>query len=436
MAGVWETLFYEEKQDWISTIVNGVSTATNFALEVPCCLLALISTALIMAYDFTLQSASQVSDLLGLEEWWTLEHTLWAVAVAQSLPFFFKRAAGDKIKLLLQLAFLVQLLSMWGSLVYMLNGLQGGVVFGGKLFHPSVAFLGLTIQVIMMTLKQMRRDMAGYGHDKEVTDARFNEIYGVYEKMVKYEVAIAFFIGAFGMPKFDLNADPTTWLVAFPMIGIFSNYNSILDAMMPKSEKPETNGAPPQVVEEKKAEEKKEESAEKPAEESAEKPAEEKKEESAEKSADASADKPAEEVKETAVSTEVKKPSPVNQAIEAVCGLVCKAVGLVKCAIAHVISLVNLIKDKILGLPWDCILSLSSTLGVTGGMTFAYWSLTEDPLVLVAPSVALFAPYITEKMQEKKWLDAKGAHLTGELLKSMTLGIHYYIYRTYISLPF
>ena len=54
-----------------------------------------------------------------------------------------------------------------------MNGLQGGAIFGGNLSHPSMAFLALIVQTIMITLKQMRIDMAGIGHDKDVSDERF-----------------------------------------------------------------------------------------------------------------------------------------------------------------------------------------------------------------------------------------------------------------------
>jgi len=444
MAGVWETLFYEEKQDWITTIINGVSSLTCCAVEIPCAILALISTCLIMSWEFACQSAQQVSDFLGLEEWWTLEHSLWAFFLLQGLPVMYKRAGGEKLHMLLQLAFMSQLLCLWGSFIWMLNALQGGIVFGGKLFHPSIFFIGLAIQVIMMTFKQLRKDMAGFGYDKQVKDERFNEVFKVYEICVKYEVAFAILVGVFGLPKFDLNADPTNWLSLVPIIGMTYNYKTFLAVIIPPAKKSETNGVPPQVAEEKKAEEpaaakpaepakkeepKKEEAKEGEKSEKAEKAEKAETAEKAEK-----AEKSEEEPKKE--EAELKKPSPVNQAIETICGLVCKAIGAVQCAVTKVLSIVNLVKAKILSLPWDCIISLLTTLGVTGGMTLAYWTLTEDMAVFVAPSVAILGPYVLEKLQEKQLLNVKGAHLTGELLKTATLGVHYYIYRTYISLPF
>ena len=48
--------------------------------------------------------------ILGLEEWWALEHTLWTLLILQSLPIVLKRAGGDKGKILLQILTIVQVL--------------------------------------------------------------------------------------------------------------------------------------------------------------------------------------------------------------------------------------------------------------------------------------------------------------------------------------
>merc|ERR1712012_1480087 len=77
MSGVWEALFQEEKQDWITCVVSSVTTLLNLLVELPCTLLALLSSTLLLSWDYACQGAQQVSDLLALEEWWTLEHALW-----------------------------------------------------------------------------------------------------------------------------------------------------------------------------------------------------------------------------------------------------------------------------------------------------------------------------------------------------------------------
>jgi hypothetical protein len=459
--GVWEAMFSSEEESWVDTVVDGVSTVTNLAIELPCTLLALISTALLLVWDYTCQGAQQVSDALGLEEWWALEHTLWTLLILQSLPLVLKRAKGDKGKMLLQILSMVQILCTWGALIFYLNGLQGGVIFGGNLSHPSMAFLALIVQVIMITLRQMRIDMAGIGHDKDVSDERFKAMYGVYDMAVKYEEAGFLLIAVFGLPRLDLEAlmaDPTPLLAAIPFLGLAYDWKKFEGALFPE-EKVETvelaNGAPPKFAEEAIPEEPVPEADQpEPELEPEEKEAEaddpevsfktdtdETKTEETEAKVDES-----EKIEEVVPEPVVTKVSLITKIKGAVCGLIGKIVGFLNCILTKVLSLINLIVTKVLSLvnlitdaikalPWDCIVGFITTYGITAGVTYAYWILTvEDNLVFVAPSIGLLAPLILGKVQEKNWLDAKGAHLTNEILKTVSLGVHYYIYKTYISL--
>ena len=65
---MWE-LFAEEKQDWVTCILGGVTSALTLLVDLPCTLLALISTSLILVWDCLVQGAQQASELLALEEW-------------------------------------------------------------------------------------------------------------------------------------------------------------------------------------------------------------------------------------------------------------------------------------------------------------------------------------------------------------------------------
>jgi len=461
--GVWEAMFSSEEEGWADAIVGSISTMTNLAIELPSTLLVLISTALLLVWDSTCQGAQQVSDALGLEEWWALEHTLWTLLILQSLPIVLKRAGGDKGKILLQILTIVQIICTWGALIFYLNGLQGGAIFGGNLSHPSMAFLALIVQTIMITLKQMRQDMAGIGHDKDVSDERFKAVYGVYDMAVKYEEALFLLIAVFGLPSLDLDAlmaDPTPLLAVLPVLGLTYNWKKFEGALFPE-EKVETtelaNGAPPQVAEEAKPEEPAPEADQpEPELEPEDKEAEADDPEVSFKTDTVEETKPEEtetKIDESEKVEEVAVPEPVVPKVSlitkikgAVCGLVGKLVGFFNCILTKVLSLINLIVTKVLSLvnlvtdaikalPWDCIVGLITTYGITAGITYAYWILTaEDNLVFVAPSIGLLAPLILGKIQEKNWLDAKGAHLTNEILKTVSLGVHYYIYKTYISL--
>lgn len=423
MAGVWEALFYEEKQDWISFLVNGVFTMANLAVELPCTLMCLISTGLVLAYDYLCQGASQVSDLLGLEEWWSLEHTLWTLMILQALPIIKKKANGNKVVATSYFLLMVQVLSMWGSVLFMLNGLQGGVVFGGKFYHPTLGFLALLVQVIMMTFQQFHCDLVGFGPGKVMDNERYNDVLGIYKKMTNFEGAGLLLVATFGLPQFDLNGDPKTWLLALPVLGIAYNHKSMTDILTASTDEKapaettvDANGTPPQVTDAP-AEEKKEE-----------KPVEKKPEEESQEG-----EKKDETKEET--KPEEKKVSVLTQALEFSCGLVCKCLSTCQSCVNKVLEMVNLVKDKILSLPWGCLCNLLSTVGLTLAMTFAFWTLTEDPLVFVAPSVSILAPILIEKLQNKEILDANSAHVTSELLKTVTLGVHYYIHRSHISMP-
>lgn len=232
MAGVWEALFYEEKQDWVTAIVGGVSTVLTLALEVPCALLALASTFLLMSWEYTCQGAQQVSDLLGLQEWWSLEHSLWALIILMEVPVLRRRSKGFGNLFLLQTMEILKGVFVWGSFLFLINGLQGGVVFGGKLFHPSVFTIALTCHAFNTSLKTFVKEMGGYEHDGDIKDEKVKNLMTVVIKSVSLESLILTFIAMFGMPQLDLNGDPKTWLVAAPLLLYASSYNEMLVSLI------------------------------------------------------------------------------------------------------------------------------------------------------------------------------------------------------------
>ena len=185
----------------------------------------------------------------------------------------------------------------------------------------------------------------------------------------------------------------------------------------PAEKAAEANGEPPKVAEEEPAEEEAAPAADEPA---AEEPAKEEEKKDEEKTEDEPA-------------PVVSKPNPISQLLNTCCGLVCKVVGLVKCLVSQVLGLINLVKDKILSLPWACIINLSTMLAIEGGVAYGYWLLTEDQLVCALPVINIAGKFILGKLGEKKVLEAPGVHLTSELLDTSKLALKYYIYRTYIT---
>ena len=438
MSGVWEALFQEEKQDWISAISGSVSAIVALALEIPCTLLALASTFLLMSWEYTCQGAQQVSDTLGLQEWWAAEHTFWALIILMEIPVLRRRSKGLGNLFVLQSLEILKCIFVWGSFLFLLNGLQGGVVFGGKLFHPTIFALALTCHAFSTSLKTFVKELGGYEHDGEIKDQKVSNFFQVVIKSVDLEALVMAFIGIYGMPQLDLNGDPKTWFVAAPLLLYASSYNEMLvslavfksinlyifdiglqDMIAPPEEKAaEANGEPPQVTEEKKSDEE-------PAKKAEEEPAkeEEKKDE----------EKTTEEEKKEEVAT--KKPNPISVALDACCGLVCKAAGMVTCLVNQVLTMINLVKDKVLSLPWACIISLSTTLGIEVGLTYGSWLLTQDEIVFAYPVINILGKFIVDKLGEKKILEAKGVHMATEALDTTKLAIKYYVYRTYISQP-
>ena len=225
---VWEALFYEEKQDWVSAIAGGVSSLVTLALEVPCTLLALASTFLLMSYEYTCQGLQQVSDLLGLQEWWSMEHSLWLLIILMEVPVLRRRSKGFGNLFLLQSLEILKCIFVWGSFVFLLNGLQGGVVFGGKLFHTTVFTLAFTCCAFTTSLKTFVKEIGGYEAGGEIKDEKVKNFMTVVIKSVDLEATVLAFIAMFGMPQLDLNGDPKTWLVAAPLLCYATSYSEML----------------------------------------------------------------------------------------------------------------------------------------------------------------------------------------------------------------
>ena len=135
---MWE-LFAEEKQDWVTCILGGVTSALTLLVDLPCTILALISTTLILVWETLVDGAQQVSELLALEEWWDVEHTLWTISVVIFLHFGLSRPRNILLPGFLGMA---QSNLILGMFIFLINGIQGGVVFGGKLFHPTMLVVG------------------------------------------------------------------------------------------------------------------------------------------------------------------------------------------------------------------------------------------------------------------------------------------------------
>ncbi len=63
-------------------------------------------------------------------------------------------------------------------------------------------------------------------------------------------------------------------------------------------------------------------------------------------------------------------------------------------------------------------------------------TLTEDYLVLVTPVACHLVPFFAGKAKAKSWLSERGSHAALEISQLSAAAIQYYLFRTYIALPF
>ncbi len=101
---------------------------------------------------FILQ-AQAVAEILRLEEWWGIEHTVLCLFMVVILPIVFKRQRGDLFNQLCQISCFLKFLATVGCFLWMASGLQGGIVFDGKLAFPSLALLSVGLQVCISQIK-------------------------------------------------------------------------------------------------------------------------------------------------------------------------------------------------------------------------------------------------------------------------------------------
>lgn len=83
-----------------------------------------------------------------------------------------------------------------------------------------------------------------------------------------------------------------------------------------------------------------------------------------------------EKVEEPAISPEPAKPSALCVALGGVANVLSKTVLSLK-------AYATCLAQGVLGLPWECIFTTITSIGTSLAITFAYWTLTEDLIVVV-----------------------------------------------------
>ena len=319
---------------------------------------------------------------------------------------------------------------MWiVTFFHFVQGLQGGVIFGGKLHYPTLFLLGLLLRGFNLNFAGTMNEIHGYGMDDGPPDVKTQKVIGMFDKGTMLEAAIAYSIATFGLP--DVNCDGEDlrpWLVVCPLIGFITmldEWSKDQDGAPEAKVAADTNGDVAPVPEEpaKEAEEPAKETEEPVKEAAAEEPKEEE-------------PKAEEEKKVEEAEKEPEKVSPVAK----VCGLcqdlVGKVLGLVCSVVSKVKSVVMCVVDKVLALPWACILETISSLGTHALIFLVAYHLTDgDPACFAFPALVLALPLVMAKAEAKGLVTKATGHLVNEAAKSSMFVVQYWLFSQHISKP-
>ena len=428
MSGVWEALFQEEKKDYVSMLVGWVTAFVGIVIELPIMAFNFICASAVMVYELSADYTNQAVEMAGLKEWWGMEHTMMAMFTGLWFVSCYARNKGVWQDIIVQMVNAMTGILWVGSFLHFVFGLQGGVIFGGKLFYPTLMLFALLIRGFELNFVGVMKEIHGFGADDGPKDEKTKMVLDMFTSMAPYEAAIAAAIATFGLP--DLNCDGEDlrpWLVIAPCVGFCYVFNKFIED--DKALKVvDANGTAPKVaeaVEEKKAEEPKKEEAKKAAEPEAKK--EEKKEEKTEEKKDEKAEEKAAE--------EAQKVSVVTKACTCVKDGVNKVIGMVMCVLCKVYSCVKCVVDKIVGLPWPSILSNFADFGTNALVFLIFWTLTDDLASLVFPLVTVVLPYLLSKAQERELITKNTSHIILETGKFAAAATQYMLFALYISKP-
>ena len=308
------------------------------------------------------QQALSVAEILRLEEWWGIEHSSFAILMTMNTFFLLRRGRGDWFNLLCQINCSLMQFFTLGCFFWLAGGLQGGVVFGGKFFFPTVALLSMVLQMVRMTEYCIDKEIYGYGEKQEPKEGVAAKVHRFLGKILCVGMSFFFCVATFGFPTLD-GEDLLPWISVFPFVAQMQQTIVFFQPEAPVQAAVTDNGSVTKIQEG--TTEESSVVADVPKEEAPK--VEEKKEEEA-KGDDSQP--PAEE--ESANKDEEKKPEePVKPAVmsrlcEAVCGLAREISG-------KMTSFVSDVSDKICSLPWNYIISTTASVGTGIAVTYAYW---------------------------------------------------------------
>ncbi len=392
------SLFYDEPSSWSNAVADVCSTIVNYGVEIPWCVCAQSWTVLSFVTEYAAFAWAAVAAFLRLDEWWCTELSVVAFCALMSLPHWVRRARGNMFVLASQVGVFLAGMAWLGCFLETAAGLQGGVVFGGKLHYPSLVLLSLAVQACRYTMLTLEKEMFGYGYVEEsAKDNKTCRTLSAYAGMIRYEGILFFVLAAFGFPQFAQDVDPLPWMSAFPFLAMWKAVTDYFAAMPVAEEDKEKNGGIPQQKEEPA---KKKEAPAVPA-----KPDAAKKDDAKEDEAKEGEEEP------------TKKTNPLAPILSMACGTLC---------LAH--RTVCSIYSRIAALPWETITSLTLYFGTISAWVLVFWTLTEDPVVLAAPALTHLAPVLIDRANFGKDVN----NLLKETCAVATAGLQYYIFKTNI----
>ncbi len=419
MGGYWETLFYEDDSSWTSALSNVCTTIVNYGVEIPWCVCATSSSALTAATEYATMAALTVYTFLGMESWWCCEYTVAVAFFFANLPYLLYRSKGNRLAAISMLAYFYGAFFLLGTMYELFAGLQGGVVFGGKLFYPTLAMFAVVCQMIKLEFQVLENDIYGYLARKEDDKVeRFDKPMGLFRCSLMNHAVLFMAVATFGLPKLEADTDPATWLFMIPLLAMYKEFFNYVGITKPAAtECKEANG---DVVAEKKVEEKKEEKKAEPA--KKEEPKKDDKKAAPAAAADAKKDE------ETKTETEVAKKEP---ALAGVRNLACAVVDRCRRAVGCVACAGHCAYSRVAALPWDAITNVFFTLGINFTIAFMFWSLTEDPVALALPVFTLLLPKAARKYESKLGADCSAVLLNFNFLALQSA--QYYLFKSNIT---
>lgn len=419
MTGYW--FAYEDESTWSSAISNVCTTIVNYGVEIPWCVCNSSNALLATVVEYVTVAALTVYAFLGMEAWWRTEYTLLTAFFLMDLPFALQRAKGNRLALLSGWTFFLTSMFVLGASYELFAGVQGGVVFGGKLFYPTIALFAMSLQLTRVTIAMLDKEVYGYTSVKaEDRVEKYDRASGMFQGAIKYEAMMCMALATFGLPKLEADTDPITWLFVFPLLAIYKDtfkYYGI------------AGGKPCVAANGDVVSEKKEEPAAKE-DKKAEEPAKKEEKAAAKKDDDKKEEGSGEEEKKAEEPAAPAKSSLVARAK----GVACACLGTCLAAYGRFMAAADCALAKVAALPWDMITNVVFTVGINVTFTFTLWTLTEDCAALSTPLFTLILPKILRKYEDKV-----GADRAVVLLAANGTGfsaLQYYLFKTNITQAF